>query len=484
MQQHKLIGLIGTFSRKEMTRWRELAHSPYHHKHSDVRRLADYLSDQYPVFSADNCDRTVLFEHLYPAQPPDQNRLAVLFSYAYKLAELFLKLENMTAQPFLPQQWLLRELRDRRQYQPYERSLHLAEQATEATVVRDADYYLVRTQLADEADRYYVQTSQRREDQNLQRKEDHLDHYYLIEKLRNGVELLVRSQILQVDYSARLLEAVLHEVGENQATYTASPAVLVYYRLYLLMRDGLEADYQGARQLFQTHATLFTKDEAATIYNYLQNFCIRRINHNEAAYLRRLFELYKDQLQGDLLFEEGYLVEWNYKNIVTVAIRLGELDWTRSFIESYRDRLHPDSAENAYRFNLAVYYHAAEDYAKVLELLTRVEYVDLRYNLGAKALLLRTYYELDEFEALNALVDSFRQYLKRNRLMADMRRAGYYQLFRLTRRAATIHTQLAYTPTARTRKNLERLRRDIERAEAIFNRAWLEQKVTILEARV
>ncbi|HRJ15493.1 MAG TPA: hypothetical protein PLI34_10900, partial [Saprospiraceae bacterium] len=179
----------------------------------------------------------------------------------------------------------------------------------------------------------------------------------------------------------------------------------------------------------------------------------------------------------ELLYEDGLLSEWHYKNIITTGIRLRRLPWVRAFIESQKERLPPDARDNAYRFNLAAYHHAAGEYDAVLQLLLQVEYSDVRYSLGAKALLLRTYYELHEWEALDSLVGSMRQYLQRNRLLADFNRNGYHNLFRFTRRAAAIRSQSAYLSDEKYRSELERLRRELSLAGEIFNKSWLMEKV-------
>ena len=131
--------------------------------------------------------------------------------------------------------------------------------------------------------------------------------------------------------------------------------------------------------------------------------------------------------------------------------------------------------------NLASYYYAAEKYREVLPLLTQVEYKDLRYSLGAKALLLRTYYDLEEYEALYSLTGSFRQFLLRNKLMADSRRTAYYNLFKFTQRAARIRALKGYHSSEKLKRELEKLTKDIQEAEAIFNKSWLEEKIGELE---
>ena len=54
--------------------------------------------------------------------------------------------------------------------------------------------------------------------------------------------------------------------------------------------------------------------------------------HMKNYYLEFL-DLYKIQLEKGLLFRNGYLEEWDYKNIVTAGVRTNEFIWTEKFIE-------------------------------------------------------------------------------------------------------------------------------------------------------
>ena len=445
MIDHHLIELLTTFSRKEMTRFMAFSLSPYHHKHEETRQLIAYLSDCFPVFNEDNCERQQIWKQLFGKKKFNQSKLSVLFTYAWRLAEEFLVQEQLQKTP-LSKTLLLAALRERGQKQLFERQLKKTKQQLEDFQLRDAHYYQQVITMAGEAIEFYGVWEPRRENESLIEKEHALDQYYLLEKLRDAVSLQVRSQILKGDYSARLLEGVLEELRQNLDAYRNAPAIHIYI--------------------------------------YLQNFCIAQINRNQQPFLHELFGLYQAQLSRELLHEDGYLIEWHYKNIVTTALRLGELEWVNTFIEEQKSELSPETAENAYRFNKAAYCHAVGEYGKVLELLTQVKYRNIHYSLGAKALLLRTYYELEEFEALHALVESFRQYLQRNRLLADFRRGGYYHLFRLTRRLAKLRTQMPYLPEEQIAQRLTKVRMDVEATSPIFNRVWLEQKMAELEGQL
>lgn len=484
MYRNKLIRLLQTFSRKEMTRLKEFVESPYFNKHEDVRRLVGHLSDLFPDFNEDNCDRKTLFRFLFPGQPHNQNKLAVIFTYTQRLAEQFLVHEWREGDAIGRQLFLLRHLRHREHYSLYEKELRRMHRQVKGIPVGDPHYFYWQYRYAEEADAYFDQIERRQKDWSIQKKHNNLDFFYLAEKLRDACEMTVRSKILKVRYESRMLESILTEVDRNHNHYGNAPAILVYAQLYRMLNRPERDYYFEALKTLQQFEQFFPVSERKSIYNHFQNYCIEQINKGQGRFLEEIFKLYKVQLDQGLLLEEGYLSEWHFKNIVTTGIRLRALDWVRDFIKSYREKLRPEAQENAYRFNLASYFYAAGKYERVLELLIRVEYSDLRYNLGAKALLLRTYYDLEEYEALFSLTESFRQYLLRNKLLADGRRQGYNNLFRFARRAAHLRSNLGYFDGQRCGRELKKLQEDIEKADAIFNKGWLEEKVSELEAEM
>lgn len=477
MLQNKLIRLISTISRKEMTRFREMAASPFFNKHTDTLNLVQYLSEIYPSFDRDTCCRKKIFQQIYPAQAHDQSQLALIFTYTLRLFEKFLVQERFKERTPLHNILLLSDLRNRKHYNLYEKNLYRAEQELIKGEKRDSGYYNRRFQLAREADNYFKQIQKRQKDDSIEHKQKNLDLFYLSEKLKDACEMEVRRKILKVDYNTHLLEAVIQEVATNLPEYEGEPSIYMYYTLYQMIVHSDHLFYFEAYEVLKQNQQYFEQTELKSLYNYLQNYCIRQINLGEAHFLKEIFKLYQSQIGQGLLIEDGYLSEWHYKNIVTTGIRLGEMNWVQEFVESFKEQLHPESKENAYLFNLASYYYATKQLDKVLDLLVKVEYNDLRYNLGAKALLLRTYYDLEEYEALFSLAESFKQYLLRNKLMADSRRLGYANLFRLTRRTAQIKANTAFVSQDKTKKELKKLEKDVNEANTIFNKSWLEEKI-------
>ena len=99
-------------------------------------------------------------------------------------------------------------------------------------------------------------------------------------------------------------------------------------------------------------------------------------------------------------------------------------------------------------------------------------------------MLLRTYYDLDENEALLSLTRSFKQYLSRNKLIPEPRIQGMSNLIRFTNRASTIKSNIGFDSKAKSQKELKKLIEELEAARPIINKGWLESKIEELKNQI
>jgi tetratricopeptide (TPR) repeat protein len=94
--------------------------------------------------------------------------------------------------------------------------------------------------------------------------------------------------------------------------------------------------------------------------------------------------------------------------------------------------------ENIYRYNLAIFYFRQDAYDKAMELLRAVHFEDIQYELNARRMLLKIYYEIQSFEALDSLLDSFSQFLRRRKELG-YHRENYKNLIAIVRQMLRLH---------------------------------------------
>ena len=472
MTHNPLLKVLPFLRKKEMTRFREFAFSPYFNKHQGVQKLVARLSETYPHFDEKRYERKVLHALLFPGQPHDQPKLALLFTYALRLLEKFIQTEECSKNGVLAQPHrLLHFLQERGIY------FYLEKKWKEN--FKGGKYSIEKKPLgwAGEMDAAAMHLG-RYERDFLSEKQRHADALFIQEKLRDGCELLLRSNYLKREFEeSPMLRAACGELEKSPGKYQAYPAAALYFRCFRLLSKGEASDYEGVFKTVEAEAPKLDMKALQSLFRYLQNFCIAQINLGNEPFLRHIFDIYRSQLDRSLLLVNERLPEWHFKNIVTSGLRLDEHEWVRQFLDEYRPWLPPEVAENAYSYNLASYYYHLKKYDEVLGLLVQVEYTDQRYNLGAKSLLLRTYFDLDEEEPLMALCGAFRQYLKRNRALTEFQKKGYTNLIKFTRRAFRLKSNRGFWSTKKWETEKGKLLADIEGAGAIFNLKWLEEKL-------
>ncbi len=484
MVRHALIQALKTLSRAEMRRFREMAESPYFNKHQDLKALITFLERQYPAFSENKCSKkhlakAVLAKNQKRKAEQAEKHLAVVFTYAWRLFGEFMAQESRKELVLEKQRLQLTFLRHRNLFGLYDKQRKALERRAEQIHTQDSAYHLQNFLLATEINRYEQLQHTYGSPQHILHKQNRLDRFFLSEKLKDACELYIHNKITQSNFQLPLLE-VASQAAEQ--LYADTPSISIYRDILQLLQKPSDKLYENLLNKLQEVEEHFNKDELQNIYNYLQNYCIEQINSGQQAYLSKALELYRLQLDKGLLFDErGFLPEWHYKNITTIGLRLGEKAWIENFLQKFKDFLPPDSREEAFRFNLASWHYAMGQYREVLKLLSQLEYSDFRYYLGAKALMLRTYYELEEYEALNALADAFRQYLKRNKILSNERIKAFRKLLRFTRRALLLKINQPFTRKEIYQKTLKKLEKDIEQAGSIINKEWLLQKLTALK---
>ena len=171
------------------------------------------------------------------------------------------------------------------------------ENELEASEYKNSTHYNLQFLKASESDAYFTQRSKHEKDNSIQLKQNNLDNYYLAEKLRDACEMIVRSKILEINYSTSLLESVIAEVQRNLDYYQEIPSISVYFHIYqMIVKEG-HSYYFEALPVLQKYSSYFPKEELQNMYNYLQNYCIEQINKGQRQFLKEMFNLFKDQLE-------------------------------------------------------------------------------------------------------------------------------------------------------------------------------------------
>ncbi|MBK9451708.1 MAG: hypothetical protein IPN95_20290 [Bacteroidetes bacterium] len=474
MKDSKLVGLLSTLQKKEQVRLLKFLASPYHNVDLRLWSLANALFS--PAGSMEKQD---VWKAIFPDRPFEDLFLRRLASELLELVVKFLTLEQFAESQAQQQVELLKTLREREVPALYEFFYRKA-MRSELSHTDPSNPALDRNQLLNsrallddyllEAERnaWLERSANRSGVTNLDASVASLDRFYLFNKLKYACTRLNNRNVMGGDFQDPLIEGLLKQLPTSH--YAEDPAVLIYFRIYqMLSRPEENEHYPLLRKQLSQFALEFTLDEARHLYAFAMNYCIGRINAGEGTYLREIFDLYKESLERKVLLEGDSLSPWDYKNIVVVGLRLSEFEWVESFIRSYKDRIPVEHRENAFTYNLAKLHFYEKHYSEVLKLLQKLEYEDVFYNLDAKVMLLKIYFELHEIDALDSLIESFRTFLRRNKLISASHRTNYLNLILFVKKLSRV----GYGD----HKRIAKIRADFEATRQIADADWLREKL-------
>ncbi len=174
----------------------------------------------------------------------------------------------------------------------------------------------------------------------------------------------------------------------------------------------------------------------------------------------------------DLLTNNGKLSQFDYKNVVTTALRVKDFKFAEQFINGHKPKLKDEERDNAFTFNMARPHFYRQDYKQAMRLLQTVEYNDMFYQLDAKTTLIKCYYELGEYALLMSLKDSFVKLLRRKKTISEQHRINYSNFIRFA-------TKL-FRLDVKDKKKLSELRIQFDNTVHVADKTWIGDKLTEL----
>lgn len=472
MKDTKIYDFLSSMSNTELNRFHRFLESPYHNRNEACKTLfgileADIRSEKKRVLDKEN-----LYKETFPNTAYNDIKFRKLCSDLLDLGEEFLAIEVYQMNPLHQANYLLQAVHQRQLEKLINSSASKAKLLSDRQYHRPASYYYYQYEI--EKNLYKLQNLEVKraskesiQQINLEKIVQNLDYFYISEKLKYYCSLLSWNKIVSLEHQILFIKEII-QIAEKEEFHNIPP-IAIYLRIYYCYIDfENENHYYELKKLIKNHIDIFPIDEAKDIMDSAINYTIQKHNRGKLDYLKENLELYKDALVKEIIFVNEEITPWAYKNIVAIALRLKEFEWTEEFIQTYANRLNLIYKENAINYNMAALYAHKREFKKVIPLLQKVEYDEEYYSLSSKSQLLISYYELKELEVLNAFIESFNIYIKRNKNISKDNKARYSNLILYTRKLVrTMYAEVS---------ELEKLKKEISGSLSVA-KSWLLEKV-------
>ncbi len=463
MKKDRLSEILATFHGKEIDQLTKFVNSPYHNDHEGVLRLYHYLKERKfaPVLIE---EREEVYALVFDDESYDDKKWRHVRNYLLNVVRAFLANELYKKDKARLAVELAVATRKKGVLGFLEDEFPALERRVKQQTNIGVENYHYRYQLGQE--RYNLAASKGRPQQvNIEEVSSDLDAYYAISKLRIACNAINHRSLFKGDHKIELLPEVLALIEGKDLE--KQPLLKVYYHAYYSLSEQSAVHFEALKETLLQNTDTFESGESKDLFLLAINFCIRQLNNGQEEYMAQVFDLYQQGIAREILTEKGKLTPFTYKNVVSSGIRLGELDATEQFITTYKDKLTGSDADGIYAFNLAKLHFEKKHFHKTIEVLNSVKIKDLFTDLGAKVLLIKAFYELDEWEYVPSLIDNFRQLLGRKEVLT-YHRTNYSNFVRAVNRLTSLREN--------DDKAKERYKKWLAEQEVLTERKWLVEK--------
>jgi hypothetical protein len=473
MRETKVYLVLEKLSNRERGRCLKFVQSPYFNKNQEIIDLFQLIHKDLNSGRTKAFTKEKVWKKIQANAPYDDVRFRKYLSDLLKLVEQFLAQEQFEKDEYQKSIYELEAVIDKKIDRLYSGMRRFVRKIPENTTYRNSKYYYYLLEASKLLHDLETEVEQKKKiSTDFTQLSKALDIYYFAEKLRINYDATIWRRI---DGSLNANIKFIDQINEfmQQEAELLDPPVRMYQTINQLSKhpedDQIYFEYKNQ---LDENIHFFPPYEAIAIYSAGINHCIRKINTGDSNYLDELYSLYIGYANSTVEYSNE-LSQWDFNNIITVALRSGKFDQVDQFIKKYGKYIDEKYRDNAVSYNLANLHFYQKKYNKVVEILRNVEYEDMFYNINSKSILIKTYYESDQYDPLIYLLESFRVYLNRNKNIPDSRKTLFKNQIRFTKKLVNLPPKAG--------AELKKLKEEVTANKNTINRSWLLEKIEELE---
>lgn len=477
MKETKLIINLSALSTKALGNFRDFVHSPFFNKHKETTLFFDFLYDHNGRW--ERLTKEHVFAAIFPGEKYKEHSINNLM---FNLMELL--------KQFIGQLVYAKK---------NERALHVIEGAQEQNLrklsleliekefkkqqkqpVKEGEHFKQLFHLYEFEDNIKNVHQQKIDESLIQHSLYNFEIWFIIEKLRLSCDLLNRMLVYNHQYDLGMIKHLLDYLKERWDYFGKILLVNMYYKILLIFLEPKKHEHFFTFvEVIEKYRDQCNTEDAKRLYDYAINLGIEFLNQEGRIFLSSVFKLYLLLIEDGLHIERGEVDQMRYKNIITLACKVGEFEWARNFMDTHYHNLNVVVRENAYNYNLAFLYYQQQKYQEALVLLSKLNYENVFFQINAKVMQIRIFYALGEYDVLLSFLDSFKLYLIRNKKVARDRINMNINNLRFTRKFVYLMISKETHTKSNFKEKLQKLYAETLQTEMpVIGKDWLLENIS------
>lgn len=368
-----------------------------------------------------NITKEELYNYIFPQKKYNDLKIRIVMSETTRIVSYFLSILQIENENNYCSKTILQKSILYNNSKLFQSESVYFQQLIDQEIVKDAAYFDRKYEFS-YSNYQFWENKNRTSDFKFNEIIHDFDTAFIIKKLKLACEAKSHSNIVGHQYSDSLLEFINEFLKENQE-FLEIPILSIYFSAYHLLENHGNLDwYMNTKKLVEHHFKEISTTDLKSIYQILINFSLKKINSSQLDFCEEAIFYYSKGIENRFLLSNNKISKFTYRNIVNICLKWGRADLAIASCENYKDLLLEEDKESSYEFAMAMidYQYNRLQVAQVR--LQKVDFKDHLYNLAAKTLLMKIYYENNEMDLLEFHLDAMSMYLLRKKLI------GYHKV--------------------------------------------------------
>ena len=428
MVNTKLVKLLQTFSKAEILKFRDYINSPYFNKNKIIASLGEEVISFYPEFASDEFSEEKVFNKIFKNEKFDYFKFKNYFSDLYQLAVSFLKLRTVEQREYENEIVLLDELHERKLDLIYSQKERKVSEHLKNALIKDETYYSLRHQLGKINTSHFKFKKTGYSFNQIQNEFDTFLDYSLIGLLRLYSKMLHNKNHGNINFNMEMFDNLWEYVKDKE--FEGNPSCQIYKQTILLELSKDEREYRKLLFLKEKYNDNIPNEDMYYILQFINSFSVYRLKLGDESFYKDRFLSFREMIERDFIPSNNFLFV-NFISTFTSACMARENEWAEDFMTKYQKGISPkEEKSNSLNYCKAFLAYRLKDFDKALEYFSKTNFKLYLMKVMVKSYTIRIYYEQNMHEQVFSAIDTFRHYLKTEKLMAEDQKTAHYEFLK------------------------------------------------------
>lgn len=290
--------------------------------------------------------------------------------------------------------------------------------------------------------------------------------FYQLNILKLDCELRSRSTLFQ----EQAISLTPPKWEPDQASAAKPLLVELYEQFHLFTKTPSVGLFNALKErLIEIHPKISQVDNLIFL-NILVNYAIKSLGNGDSSFITQLGQLYRFAVDQKLSLESGFISTARFRNAITVAAELNQIQWAKEFMLSHINHIPEKYRSNVLPIAQAQILFAQGRFDETLDQLHSIDnFIDFGYKVQTRLLQIKCYYELGAKydRVILSNINSFDNSLSRNTFLTKEITNRYRNFLKILR-------LLVRSNRTKTRKEILDL---LNTQPSIVAKPWLIAKI-------